>query len=173
MNNGTFYRTTVTVPVTIKTILTSFNNFIGSYISYKGEAFNTALNRSQPAFFMSSNNNIRASKTLSFEVNGWYRSPMLSSAGTQRFSSAGSVSAGIGKTVLSGKGNVRFNLSDIFKTNVGHGVTTLDNYELSVKQWNDTRRATISFTYNFGKTGIASARNRTTSAEDERRRAGN
>lgn len=173
MNKAKFYRMTMTIPVTFKNILTSFNNIIGSYSIYKGETFNTTLNRSLPSFSISSNNTIRISQKLNFELNAWYRTAVLASAGSQRFDPAANVTAGVGKRIFSGKGNLRINVSDIFKTNIGHGLTTLNNYRIYVRQWNETRRVTLSLNYNFGKSQVAAARNRTTSADEERRRAGN
>ena len=170
LQSAAFYRLTVTAPVTVKKWLNSFNNLIGYYSTYKGEAFNTPLNRSLPTFYISSNNTFNVSKTVTLEMNLWYRTAMLQ-GGYQKMRSASAVTMGIGKRVFARKGNLRFNVSDIFRTNVGHGVTDLDNYRLTIRQWNETRRATIAFSWNFGKTTVQAARNRTSSAEEERSRA--
>jgi hypothetical protein len=170
LERAEFYRLTVTAPVSIGKWFTSFNNLIGIYSKYKGEAFNTSLNRSLPTFFVSSNNTFNLSRTLTFEMNAWYRTATLQ-AGYQKMRSASSVALGIGKRIMGGKGNLRFNVSDVFWSNLGNGVTDLDNYQLTIRQWNETRRATLSFSWNFGKSTVQAARNRTSSAEEERSRA--
>jgi hypothetical protein len=170
LEKGQFYRLTLTAPVTIKNWFTSFNNIIGAYNRYKGEAFNTPLERSLPYVYVSSNNTFRFHKTWTAELNAWYQSPFLS-GGYQRVQGISAVSLGLGKRVMGEKGNLRLNVSDLFQTNLGHGVTRLDNYELYVRQWNETRRVTLSFSYNFGKSNVKAARTRTLSAEEERSRA--
>lgn len=170
LQSATFYRLTVTAPVTINKWFSSFNNLIGIYSTYKGEAFNTSLDRSLPTFFISSNNTFTLSKTLTFEMNAWYRTATLQ-AGYQKLRAASSVALGIGKRIMNGKGNLRFNVSDVFWSNLGNGVTNLNNYQLTIRQWNETRRATLSFSWNFGKSTVQAARNRTSSAEEERSRA--
>ena len=89
----------------------------------------------------------------------------------QKLQPASSVALGIGKRIMNGKGNLRFNVSDVFWSNLGNGVTNLNNYQLTIRQWNETRRATLSFSWNFGKSTVQAARNRTSSAEEERSRA--
>jgi hypothetical protein len=170
LESATFYRLTVTAPVTIRNWFSSFNNLIGIYSTYKGEAFNTTLDRSLPTFYLSSNNTFNLSKTLTFEMNLWYRTAMLQ-GGYQKMRPASALTLGAGKRILQGRGNLRLNVSDIFWSNLGNGVTDLDNYQLTIRQWNETRRATLSFSWNFGKSTVQSARNRTSSAEEERSRA--
>ncbi|MEP6675875.1 MAG: outer membrane beta-barrel protein, partial [Ferruginibacter sp.] len=83
------------------------------------------------------------------------------------------VSVGGQKQVLKNKGTVRFNITDIFWTNLPQGTITYNNY---IEYWHATREsriATISFTYRFGKTSIKAARRRSTGSEEERQRAGN
>ena len=171
LSSSKTYRLSVTGPVRFKNWFTSFNNIATALTSFEGDALNTVLDKSLPWFFISSNNTFRITKTFTAELNAGYRSAQLS--GFQRMVAASAVAVGFGKQVMGGKGNLRFNVSDIFRTAVGHGVTTLTNYELRVKQWDETRRGTISFSYNFGKTKVAAARNRTLSADDERARAAN
>ncbi|HYE54432.1 MAG TPA: TonB-dependent receptor [Chitinophagaceae bacterium] len=170
LQSASFYRLTLTAPVTISNKFNSFNNIIGIYSTYKGEAFNTSLDRSLPTFYISSNNTFNVTKTLTVEMNVWYRTATLQ-AGYQKLRPASSMALGLGKRIMNGRGNLRFNVSDIFWTNLGNGVTDLDNYQLTIRQWNESRRATLSFSWNFGKSTVPAARNRTSSAEEERSRA--
>jgi hypothetical protein len=83
------------------------------------------------------------------------------------------LAAGIQKTVLKSKGTLRFNVTDIFWTNLPKAVITYDNY---VEKWHavrETRVASVTFTYRFGNSKVQAARRRATGSEEERQRAGN
>ncbi|HAI83478.1 MAG TPA: hypothetical protein DCL43_07410 [Chitinophagaceae bacterium] len=82
-----------------------------------------------------------------------------------------SANFGIQKQVLNNKGTLRLNVTDIFWTNRPGGTITYNNY---IEKWSsrrETRVATISFNYRFGKNSVAQARRRTTASEEERNRA--
>ena len=83
------------------------------------------------------------------------------------------IATGVQKAVMKGKGTVRFNVSDIFWTNLPRATITFeDKYVENWHAWRESRVANISFTYRFGNSKVAAARRRTTASEEERRRAG-
>jgi hypothetical protein len=78
------------------------------------------------------------------------------------------------KTILKNKGTLRFNITDIFWTNLPNAVITYPGKY--IEKWHafrESRVGTLSFTYRFGKNTVQSARRRTTGSEEERQRAGN
>jgi hypothetical protein len=84
-----------------------------------------------------------------------------------------SLSAGVQKTILAGKGQLRLNVSDIFWTNLPKA--TVEYPGSYVENWHakrDSRVANLSFTYRFGNNKVQAARRRTTGSEEERQRAG-
>jgi len=84
------------------------------------------------------------------------------------------VAIGAQKTVIKGKGTIRFNMSDIFWTNLPKATVTYEGRY--VEHWHayrETRVANLSFTYRFGNNKVQQARKRTTASEEERQRAGN
>ena len=83
------------------------------------------------------------------------------------------LAAGVQKTVLKKKGTVRFNITDIFWTNLPKAVITYNNYVEKWHAYRETRVANLSFTYRFGNNKVQAARRRTTATEEERQRAGN
>lgn len=66
---------------------------------------------------------------------------------------------------------LRFAFNDVFYTNRTTASTAFTNYKENFKVARDTRVATISYTYNFGKNG-GPQRRRTGGAEDIKQRAG-
>ncbi|HVZ24758.1 MAG TPA: hypothetical protein VG842_01820, partial [Sediminibacterium sp.] len=68
---------------------------------------------------------------------------------------------------------IRFNITDIFWTNLPRAVITYDNYIEKWHAYRETRVANLSITWRFGKNTVAAARKRTTGSEEERQRAGN
>jgi len=84
-----------------------------------------------------------------------------------------SVSAGLQKNIFKNKGTLRFNITDIFWTNLPKATITYDNYVEHWHAYRESRVANLSFTYRFGNNKVAAARRRSTASEEERRRAGN
>jgi hypothetical protein len=77
------------------------------------------------------------------------------------------------KTVLKGQGTVRFNMTDIFWTNLPRSTITYEGrYVENWHAYRDSRVGTLSFTYRFGNNKVQAARRRTTASEEEVRRAG-
>lgn len=82
------------------------------------------------------------------------------------------LSEGIQKNKLKNKGILRFNVTDIFWTNLPRATITYANYIENWRAYRETRVANLSFTYRFGNNKVAAARRRATASEEERRRAG-
>jgi hypothetical protein len=83
------------------------------------------------------------------------------------------LSTGVQKLIMKNKGTVRFNITDIFWTNLPGGTITYQN--TYVEKWHafrETRVANLSFTYRFGNSKVQAARIKTTASEEERQRAG-
>lgn len=83
------------------------------------------------------------------------------------------LATGVQKTLQQGKGTLRFNMTDIFRTNLPKVVITYNNYIEKWHAYRETRVANISYTYRFGNNRVQAARRRTTASEEERQRAGN
>jgi hypothetical protein len=83
------------------------------------------------------------------------------------------LAAGVQKLILKGKGTLRFNMTDIFWTNLPKAVITYNNYIEKWKAYRETRVANLTFSYRFGNNKVQAARRRTTASEEERQRAGN
>lgn len=85
----------------------------------------------------------------------------------------GQVSAGIGKQVLKGKANIRLNIRDIFFTQPIKGDIRYQQVRERFNQSRDSRVATLSFNWRFGKQlGESRKRSGSSSEEQNRVRAG-
>ena len=66
---------------------------------------------------------------------------------------------------------LRFNANDIFWHGNENGVSVFSGYVAAFYTKHDTRQATISLTYRFGKKTVAPSRKHESGAEEEKKRA--
>jgi len=103
------------------------------------------------------------------EVSGFYRTKGIE--GVIFIKPIGQVNAGFSKQVLKGKGSVRLNIRDIFSGNTFKGYSKYGNVDAKFTDINDSRAASISFTWRFNKGKLkASSGKREGSASDEQER---
>ncbi|GAA4329101.1 outer membrane beta-barrel protein [Flaviaesturariibacter amylovorans] len=95
------------------------------------------------------NNQFNFGKGWTAELSGWYRTRGVE--GQLVIMPMGAMQAGFGKTVLKGKGTLKANMRDIFFTNKVKGEIDFDGTEARFFQTRDTRQASVSFTWRFGK----------------------
>ena len=160
----------ISAPVRINSWWNMVNNGDIYYEKFHGDFSGTTLNNGKPAA------NIRTNNTFTFK-NGWVAelNASLNTGGQYGFmvlDPQWGLAAGVQKTVLKKKGTIRFNITDIFWTNLPKAVITYNNYIEKWHAYRETRVANISFTYRFGNNKVQAARRRTTASEEERQRAG-
>ena len=151
---------------------TMVNNVNIYYNHFRGELGGTPLDKGAPAVDMKSNNTFTLGDRWSAELNGTYTSGGRD--GYMVAHSQWSLSSGIQKTILKKKGTLRFNITDIFWTNLPNAVITYPGKY--IEKWHafrESRVGSITFSYRFGKSTVQAARRRTTGSEEERQRAGN
>jgi hypothetical protein len=171
LSSTDYYGITVAAPVRVTPFWNMINNANIYYNKFNGSIGITKLNRGRPAFDYRLNNTFTLQKGWVLELNGNF-----SSGGQYGFMALDpqwGIAAGVQKSVLKNRGTLRFNITDIFWTNLPKAVITYDNY---IEKWHatrETRIANLSFTYRFGKNTVQAARRRATGSEEERQRAGN
>ncbi len=169
LSSSDYFGLNVSAPVRVSKWWHMLNNADFYYQKFNGNFSGTQLNRGKPAADIRTNNNFTFKKGWTAELNATFNS-----GGQDGFMVAEpqwSLSAGAQKMILNNKGTIRFNITDIFWTNLPKAVITYDNY---IERWHavrDTRVATLTFTYRFGNNKVQAARRRTTGSEEERRRA--
>jgi iron complex outermembrane recepter protein len=159
----------ISAPVKITSWWNMINNADLYYEKFNGNLAGTNLNKGKPVA------DIRTNNTFTFK-NGWTTelNANLNTGGQYGFmnlSPQWGISAGVQKTILKNKGTVRFNITDIFWTNLPKAVITYNNYIEKWHAYRESRVANLAFTYRFGSNKVQAARRRTTASEEERRRA--
>jgi len=160
---------TLSSPLKVKPWWSILNNANVFYSKFNGQLAGTRLDNGRAAINLNSTNNFTFKNGWSMEVSGNFNSGGRS--GFMVVRSVWSANFGVQKQVLNNKGTLRLNVTDIFWTNRPGGTITYNNY---IEKWyskRETRVATISFNYRFGKNSVAQARRRTTASEEERNRA--
>ena len=171
LESSDYYGLTIAAPVRVNRWWNMINNADVYYNKYNGNLAGTPLSKGQVATRVSTNNTFTLGKGWNAELNGVFNSGGRS--GYMVFDPNWGVSAGVQKNIWKNKGTIRFNITDIFWTNLPKATITYNNYIENWHAYRETRVANLTFTYRFGKNTIAAARRRTTASEEERRRAGN
>ena len=141
------------------------------YNHFNGNLGGTTLDNGKPVIDLRTNNSFTFKKGWTAELNANFNSGGRS--GFMEFDPQWGIAAGVQKSILNNKGTIRFNVSDIFWTNLPKAVVTYNNYIEKWHAYRETRVANLSFTYRFGNNKVQQARRRTTGSEEERQRAGN
>ncbi len=164
-----YYGLTVSVPFSAGNWFQSVNNGTFYYGLYQGNVADTDLRNGRPTFNLNSNNTFLLPGGWSAELNGVYRHREI--YGFLDVRPIWFASAGIQKQFWDKKGTLKLNITDGFYTNQVRATTALTGYSESFYQRRDSRVATLTFSYRFGKNGVAPSRKRNSGAEDEKRRA--
>lgn len=165
-----YFGFTVSAPVRIKPWWNMVNNGNVYYEKFKGVFSGTRLNNGKPAADLRTNNTFTFKKGWTMELNA-----SLNTGGRSGFmvlDPQWALSTGVQKAILKNKGTLRFNMTDIFWTNLPKAVITYNNYIEKWHAYRETRVANLTFTYRFGNNKVQAARRRTTASEEERQRAG-
>ena len=144
------------------------NNANLYYNKFNGNLGGTVLNDGKPALDVRTNNTFMLGKGWTTELSGSFNSG--GQYGFMVTDPQWSLSAGVQKTLFKNKGTLRFNISDIFWTNLPKAVITYNNYIEKWHAYRESRVANLSFTYRFGKNTVAAERRRQTSSQEEQRR---
>jgi iron complex outermembrane receptor protein len=134
-----------------------------------GVVENTKAINSSLTFQCNSSQQFSLPKKWSIEMNLSYEGPQQTPFAYSR--SSGNLTAGVQKQVVQGRGTLRFSVSDIFKSQYPRVTSSFLSYRQYFSAVRDTRIATLSLTYRFGKNTVTSSRRRTTGVEEEKSRA--
>lgn len=123
-----------------------------------GKSIDPALDNSGFSWFAKANTNLRLPKGFSFQANGNYEAPKPAAQGKTQ--DAWWIDAAIRKNLWNNKATIVFNVSDIFNT---RKYTTDYDFGRSwqrVYRDRETRIATLTFTWRFGKSDAKPANRR-------------
>jgi iron complex outermembrane receptor protein len=169
LESSDYFGLTVAAPIKVTKWWNMMNNANVFYNHFNGNLGVTRLDNGKAVVDLRTNNTFAFKKGWTAELNANYNS-----GGQYGFMVARSqwgIGAGIQKLVMKGKGTMRFNVTDIFWTNLPRATITYTNYVEIWRAYRETRVANLSFTYRFGNNKVQQARRRTTGSEEERQRA--
>ena len=116
---------------------------------YKGVLSDQNLNIHGTNYTLNINNQFTFKKGWSAELSGFYRTKGIE--GQIIIHALNQINAGVKKDVLKGKGSLKLLVRDMFGPMKVIGNINFQNTEASFKQYRDTRVASLSFNYRFGK----------------------
>jgi outer membrane receptor protein involved in Fe transport len=117
---------------------------------YKSVLYTETLNSKGTYWYISVNNNIQLKKGWSAEINGEYITNFIDSQFL--FGDYGHFSLGIQKKIFKDLGSLKFSFNDILHSDKIRG--NINNLQLTDANWfgpRDTRVASLTFSYRFGK----------------------
>lgn len=130
----------------------SSDNLNVFYNQYKGEYLGGALNFGKTSFQINSTNVFILPKGFKAELSGFYQSGFV--YGIIYGDPMYMASAGIQKSLFHGKGNLKFNVQDLFNTHHFGGQVRYQNLDVRIQNHWDSQRAGLTFTYSFSKGSI-------------------
>lgn len=160
----------VTVPMPITKWWMSLTTMSVSYAMFETVVNDNQVKLSSAGFFGRTQQTFTLSKDLSAEAVFFYVSPQVTEDGLFKMKSMCSLDLGVSQKVLKGKGSVKLNVTDVFKTNYFRG--DFDNagrYTAVSSKW-DAQQFRLTFNYRFGNTNVKAARSRQTGLEAEQNR---
>jgi iron complex outermembrane recepter protein len=149
-----------------------FANLNAYYSKYKADfGVGRKVDLDVVAYNFYSQHSFRFGKGWIGEVSGFYSSPSIWQ-GTFKSKQMWGIDAGLQKTILKEKGNVKVSVSDIFQTMRWGGTSDFTGQVINAGGGWESRLFKLSLTYRFGSAQIKAARQRKTGLEDENKRVG-
>ena len=115
-------------------------------------------------------NSLKFAKKWTAELSGFYNAPTIY-MGSFKARSMYNADAGISKQVLKGKATVKASVSDIFYSQKFRATSDFAGQIMKINFRGESRQFKLSFNYRFGNNQVKAARQRTTCAEEELKRA--
>jgi Outer membrane receptor proteins, mostly Fe transport len=116
---------------------------------YKGALNGGVLDVNGNMFMTNINNQFKFKKGWSAELSGFYRSKGIE--GQIVANPMWQMSTGVQKQILKNKGNLKLSFSDIFNSQRFVGTVKYQDIDVYINEKGDSRRASLTFTYRFGK----------------------
>jgi len=166
------YGFNIYAPYTVTKWWNGTASLISYYINFKSNGLAGGnLDDGKAAFQFKTTQTFTLSKTFKAEVATNYQSPQT--YGIYQLKQRYNVDAGLSKSFMEKKLNLKFSVSDVFNTNRNRISTRYQSVNFDLDQKNETRVARLTLTYNFGNSKIKMRQHSTNSDEKNRVKGGN
>jgi hypothetical protein len=155
----------VTAPITVSSKWTTRISATAFYHKFTSVIPSGQLDNEQTSYNLYMGNEFTLPKGWRGELTFNYRSSLI--WGLFEVDPQYSLDLGISTRVMDGNGSLKFGMNDVFRSLVNKVDVFQDDINLTVDQFRDSRRATVSFSYRFGNQKVKQARRRSTATEDE------
>ena len=162
---------TIYAPVPVAKWWNINNNLQVFNMSFKSSSAGGDLNSGQTAVTYNMDHSFTLNKTFTMEGSLQYQSPMQ--YGIFKIESQAVFNAGLRKSFMNNKANLRLSVNDVFNSRKQRLSTNYQNMDLNFTEKGETRVAKLTLSYRFGKNEIKAARRRSTGLEDETSRMKN
>ncbi|MGR3809153.1 outer membrane beta-barrel protein [Jiulongibacter sp. NS-SX5] len=148
------YSANLSFPIPVTKWWNMQNNFSFYYDRFRDSDLSGApLDEGQAAYNFYTSSTFSLKNGWSAEANMWYNSPQrLAIIVTNKPQYA--VNVGVQKSILEKKGKLKLNVNDLFLTSFFNGDINYQNVDLAITNRWSSRRATLTFTYNFGNQNV-------------------
>ncbi len=165
------YSLNISAPISVVKGWDAYFNLSGSHIDNQADYGEEGIVDVQAwSYNIFQQHTIDLGKGYKGEVSGWFSGPGVW-GGVFLYDPSWSLNLGLQKKFLQDKLNVKLSVQDIFYESGWSGVSSFNGLVSSGSGNWDSRRASISLSYNFGNQDIR-VRNRKTGIEEESKRVG-
>lgn len=167
----TVYGLNITTPLTVNTFWDAFINVGGSYINNQADYGDGAIVDVQAwSYTIYQQHTFKLPNEFKAEVSGYYSGPGVW-GGVFEYETTWSLNLGLQRKFLNNNMNVRIAANDIFFQSGWEGFSVFDGLRSEGNGAWDSRRVSLSVSYNFGNNNVKS-RKRQTGIESETKRVG-
>jgi hypothetical protein len=145
------------------------------YVNVFNNRFEGLINKTQvtieaTTLVLNGSQQFKLNKTFTAELSGWYRTAGID--GVFEAKPMGALNVGFSQNILKDKGTLRLTVRDVFYTQGFRATSKYGNVDVNIQEKNDSRVATIGFTYRFSKGKVNGPKKRANSSSDEQNRVG-
>jgi iron complex outermembrane receptor protein len=137
---------------------------------FEGLINKTNVSIAATTLMLNGSQQFKLNKTFTAELSGWYRTSGIE--GVFEAKPMGALNIGFSQQIFKDKGTVRFTVRDVFYTQGFRAISKYGDVDVNISEKNDSRVATIGFTYRFSKGKVNGPKRRNNSANDEQNRVG-